>query len=130
MTLRLRLKGWQKVGSLSNPEKIQTLTLLRQAGKRSERRVWRDMSNRLESHKSQMSNVNISKVSKLTKEGDVVIIPGKVLGSGIIDHKIHIGAFAFSGVAIEKIRRADGEPLSVQAFIQKYINHKGLIILG
>ncbi len=130
MTLRLRLKGWQKVGSLSNPEKIQTLTLLRQAGKRSERRVWRDMSNRLESHKSQMSNVNISKVSKLTKEGDVVIIPGKVLGSGIIDHKIHIGAFSFSGVAVEKIRRADGEPLSIRAFLQKYINHKGLIILG
>lgn len=130
MTLRLRLKGWQKVGSLSNPEKIQTLTLLRQAGKSSERRIWRDMSNRLESHKSQLSNVNISKVSKLTKEGDVVIIPGKVLGSGIIDHKIHIGAFSFSGVAVEKIRRADGEPLSIRAFIQKYINHKGLIILG
>ncbi len=118
------------MGRPSNPAKIQTLTLLRQAGKKSGRRVWHDMSNRLESHKSQMSNVNISKVSTLTKEGDVVLIPGKVLGGGIIDHKIHIGAFSFSGVAVEKIRRADGEPLSVQAFIQKYMNHKGLIILG
>ncbi len=130
MTLRLRLKGWQAVGRPSNPAKIQTLTLLRQAGKKSGRRVWHDMSKRLESHKSQMSNVNVSKVSTLTKEGDVILVPGKVLGSGIIDHKIHIGAFSFSGVAIEKIRRADGEPLSVQAFIEKYINHKGLIILG
>ncbi len=130
MTLRLRLKGWQVVGRSYNPTKIQTLTLLREAGKKSGRRVWRDMSKRLESHKSQMSNVNLSKVSSLTKEGDVILIPGKVLGGGLIDHKIHIGAYAFSGGAVEKIRRAEGEPLSIQAFLQKYMNHKGLIILG
>lgn len=130
MTLRLRLKGWQVVGRSYIPPKIQTITLLREAGKTSGRRIWMDMLKRLKSHKSQMSKVNISKVSNLTQEGDVILIPGKVLGGGLIDHRIHIGAFAFSGVAVEKIRRADGEPLSIQAFIQKYINHKGLIILG
>jgi len=118
------------VGRSYIPPKIQTITLLREAGKKSGRRIWMDMLKRLKSHKSQMSKVNISKVSNLTQEGDVILIPGKVLGGGLIDHRIHIGAFAFSGVAVEKIRRADGEPLSIQAFIQKYINHKGLIILG
>ena len=113
-----------------NPIKRHTLTLLRQSSKKSWRLICHYISKQLESHKSQITNVNVSKVSTLTKEGDVILIPGKGLGSGIIDHKIHRGALSFSGVAIEKIRRADGEPLSIQAFIQKYINHKGLIILG
>lgn len=118
------------MGRSDNPARIQTLTLLRRAAKKSGRKLWTDVLERLESYKSQMPYINISKVSTLTQEGDVILVPGKVLGGGLLDHRIHIGAFAFSGAAVQEIKRAEGEPLSIQTFLEKYLNHKGLIILG
>ena len=39
------------------------------------------------------------------QEGDTVVIPGKVLGSGELDHKVTVSAFKFSKSALEKINK-------------------------
>ena len=54
----------------------------------------------------QAVSVNIMKINKLTKEGEVVIVPGKVLGKGDLDHKIILAAAKFSESAMPKLKNA------------------------
>jgi large subunit ribosomal protein L18e len=48
--------------------------------------------------------LNLEQIDKEGKDGETVIIPGKVLGKGNIKKKIKIIAYSFSGSAIEKLQ--------------------------
>ncbi len=48
--------------------------------------------------------VNIERLDKETKEGDLIIVPGKVLGKGNIGHRISIAALSFSEEARKKLK--------------------------
>ena len=41
-------------------------------------------------------------------DGDVIVVPGKVLGTGDLNRKVTVAAFSFSKSAVEKIRNAKG----------------------
>jgi large subunit ribosomal protein L18e len=49
-------------------------------------------------------SVNIYKINKYTREGDNVVVPGKVLSDGKIDHKINISAIEFSAKALAALK--------------------------
>lgn len=51
--------------------------------------------------------VNLNKLDKETKEGEKVIVPGKVLGSGELNHKITLAAFSISKSAKSKLKGYD-----------------------
>ena len=44
--------------------------------------------------------VNLYKINKYSEEGDNIIVPGKVLGEGQMDHKINITAMEYSARAL------------------------------
>jgi large subunit ribosomal protein L18e len=48
--------------------------------------------------------VNIYKINKYSKEGDNVIVPGKVLSEGRMEHKVNITAMEFSSAALVRLR--------------------------
>ncbi|MBI5148308.1 50S ribosomal protein L18e [Candidatus Pacearchaeota archaeon] len=52
------------------------------------------------------AQVNLEKINKNTKENDVVVVPGKVLGKGKIHHSIIIAALSFSEEAERKLKEA------------------------
>ena len=56
---------------------------------------------------------NLYKLNKFTKDNEVVIVPGKVLAVGDIDHPITVAAFTFSGSAQEKINKVGKTILSI-----------------
>jgi len=68
--------------------------------------------------------VNLSRLNRHTKEGETVVVPGKVLGAGSIDHPLNVAAFAFSEKARSKILRARGKCLSILKIMEK--NPKGI----
>ncbi len=51
-------------------------------------------------------DVNINKINRFSKEGDHVIVPGKVLGIGKMDHSVRITALEYSEGAMEELNRA------------------------
>jgi large subunit ribosomal protein L18e len=67
--------------------------------------------------------VNLSHLNRHTTNGETVAVPGKVLGSGEIDHPIKVAAFAFSKRAKSKILDAKGKCLSIQELAE--MNPKG-----
>jgi len=85
-------------------------------------KVWKRIADELEKSTKRMPSVNIYKINKCTREGEIAVIPGKVLGVGKLDKKITIAAFQFSESALEKIK-STGKALSLQEAVKQ--NPKG-----
>jgi len=51
--------------------------------------------------------VNLYKINKHSKEGESIIVPGKVLSEGKLDHKISIIALDYSGRALKALKDAN-----------------------
>ena len=56
--------------------------------------------------KRKMVRFNLEQLDVQLKDGDKVVIPGKVLGEGELNKKVTIVAYSFSENAIEKLKKA------------------------
>jgi len=79
--------------------------------------LWRTVAEKLESSRRQRTSVNLSKINRYTKEGDIVIIPGTVLSSGVLEHTVTIAALKASEMATEKIKKSKSTFLSIKDFM-------------
>ena len=107
----------------TNPELIKLIRTLRKKSRENEARIWRDIADRLARSRQRRATVNVSHLNRHTEDGETVSVPGKVLGSGKMDHPIRVAAFAFSKQAESKILRAKGKCLSIQELAEE--NPKG-----
>ncbi len=105
----------------SNTTLINTIKFLQILGNKS--RLWADIAERLKRPRRLMAEVNLSKLSKLTSEGEIVVVPGKVLGSGEISHSITVAALGFSETAKAKLTKAGCKCLSISELAE--LNPKG-----
>ncbi len=92
--------------------------------------IWRDISKRVAKSRKNLSEVNVEKINKVTKKGEVIVVPGKVLGNGQIDHGITIGAIWFSHSAKEKIEKSGGVCMTIEELVEKYPDGKNVRIVG
>ena len=85
--------------------------------------LWKRVAYELERPTRNLCNVNLFKLNKVLRDGEVALIPGKVLGTGNIDKKIEIADFAFSESALKKISAKGGKSYSLEELLKK--NPKG-----
>jgi len=93
------------------PEKSivkEWLTVLSTASK-GERypKLWKRIYRLVEVPARRRPEVNLSKIEMNTKDGDNVIVPGKVLSNGEITHKITIAAMEYSQSALKSLKESD-----------------------
>jgi len=72
----------------------------------------------------------VASISRNTKDGARVLVPGKVLGIGKIDHKVTVGAYSFSKQAREKISSIGGTCLDISEFMKSSPTAKDMVLLG
>jgi large subunit ribosomal protein L18e len=75
------------------------------------------------------ASVNLTQIDKMTKEGEKVFVPGKVLSSGDLTKKVKIVSWSASEKAVEKIKAAKSEFISVQEELKTNKDFKGVRIL-
>jgi large subunit ribosomal protein L18e len=107
-----------------------TVWTLRMASKRTKAPLWKDVERRLLNSRSNKREVNVDKLSKFTKEGDVIIVPGKILGAGNLGHSVIVYAYSISKLATRKINEAGGQILALADLIEKYPHGSGVRIIG
>jgi len=73
--------------------------------------------------------VNLSRINSNSSENEVIIVPGKVLGGGELDHKITISAFNFSEGAIAKLEKSGSKIIPILELV-KEPEGKKIRILG
>ncbi len=96
-----------------------TIRKLRSAARRNQARIWRAVAEWLDRPRRQRVAVNISKINRYTEPGDVVVVPGKVLGAGRLDHPVTVAAVAFSESALRKIQAAGGRAIHILQLIEE-----------
>ena len=74
---------------------------LKQASKKNEAPIWSRLA-KLAIKPSARKIVNLTRINKITKDNDVLFVPGKVLGTGNISHKIILSSFSMSTTAAKK----------------------------
>lgn len=115
---------------IKNPILNSAIYTLRQAYRKSDSPIWLAAMEYLLKSSARRPSVNVGKISRLTKEDDLVLVPGKVLGGGIILHKVTVGAYSFSEKGSWKIRKAGGKAMPLSKFIKKFPDGKGVILIG
>lgn len=108
----------------------QKLQSLIEELKKKEARLWKRIALELERPTRKRRVVNLSRINRFTKENETVIVPGKVLGSGMLMHKVTIAALSFSGGAVEKISSSKSKAVTLEDFIKQDIKGKAVRILG
>jgi len=83
-----------------NAEKISTIRM----AKKTKKNIWKRVAEILSAPKRSEVSVNLGKIEKIAKEGEVIVVPGKVLGTGKVSKKLSIVAFGYSRSAIEKLK--------------------------
>ncbi len=114
----------------TNPYLIELIRLLKAKAQENEAPIWRDMSERLSKPRQRRAGVNLSRLNRYTRENDEVIIPGKVLGAGLLDHPVTVAAFAFTDPAKVKILKVKGKCLSIPDLIKMNPKGTNVKILG
>jgi large subunit ribosomal protein L18e len=100
--------------------------MLEKAGRRQKAPIWTEASALLSNPASTRVEVNLGRISRIAGDGEAVFVPGKVLGTGVMERKVTVGAFAFSAGARSKIEASGGSALSVEQFLKKYPKGSGV----
>lgn len=90
---------------------------------------WFVISNILASPRKNRVEKNLNEINKESKEGETIVVPGKVLSMGQLDKKLRIIAYGFSKNAEEKILKAGGKISTILDEIKKNPDAKGVKIL-
>lgn len=85
-----------------NPNLAKTIILL----KKQKKPIWLIIAKLLSNPKRKSVAVNISKINKLTKENDIVVVPGKILSDGTLEKPLTIVALSYSKKTKEKLKKA------------------------
>lgn len=92
--------------------------------------LWKRIAEDLEMPTRQRRIVNVYVLSQHTREDETIVVPGKVLAAGAIDHRVNVAAWAFSGAAKQKILKAKGNCLTIPELLQKNPAGKNVRIIG
>jgi len=115
---------------IQNPELLETIRFLRRKYGELGAKIWRDIAERLEKPRSRRAEVNVGQINRHTEPGDVVVVPGKVLGAGLIDHPVCVAAFSFSDSARRKIEAVGGECISIRELVERNPKGSNVKIMG
>jgi len=113
----------------TNPELQSVIRSLKEKARDSNAPIWRDVADHLSSSRCRRIAVNLSRLNRHTRAKEMVVVPGKVLGAGNLDHPISVAAFCFSTQARLKISKARGKCLSIFELLETNPNGSNVKIM-
>ncbi len=107
---------------VSGPSNFYTRKLIRDLWK-TKINIWKKVSKKLSGPRKNRIRANLYRINKKTKKDDIIVIPGKVLGIGELDHKLTIACLEYSQSAQKKIESSGSTLLSIEELMDQ--NPKG-----
>ena len=93
-------------------------------------KLWKRVASDLEKPTRKRRVVYLSRINRHTKENETIVVPGKVLGAGILNHKLTIAAYGFSNGALEKLKESNSKAMKIDELIKEPIKGKKIRIIG
>ena len=106
-----------------NPELIEIIRLAKK------NKNWQEIAGILSSSRRNRIVMNLETINKEAKDGETILIPGKILSQGEINKKIKMVANDFSEKAKEKLTKSKIKFLKINEEIKLNPNATGIRIL-
>lgn len=113
----------------TNQQLRHTTVMLERAGRKQKSPIWSEAAALLARPASTKVEVNVGRISRISGSGSKVLVPGKVLGSGLLAKNVVVGAYSFSASAREKIESKGGSAMSIEQFVKKFPDGSGVTIV-
>ena len=115
---------------MTNQVVIHMAKDLKKASTKNDAPIWAKLAKYALKPSSARRDLNLNRIGQLTKENDIVVFPGKVLGTGNIPHKITLFSFSISNYAASKILKNGGKIISHSELVEQNPTGKGVVLLG
>ncbi|HEX5458192.1 MAG TPA: 50S ribosomal protein L18e [Candidatus Nitrosotalea sp.] len=103
---------------------------LRGASKKNNAPIWERLADLALKPTRVKRTINLGQLDKFVSDNDVVVVPGKVLGTGSLSHKITLCSFSISTTGAKKITESGGKVLDISQIIKNHPTGKGVKIIG
>ncbi len=113
----------------TDPNKVSLIRKLRSAANKNQAQIWKSLASELSKPNRRRVAVNLSQINRNSSKGDIILVPGKVLGAGEIDHEIEIAAESFSESAQLKIKGVGGTCFSIEELLNKNPSGTGIRLM-
>jgi len=113
----------------TGPTNLQLKNLIVELTSNRDSKFWKRVAKDLSKPSRKRRIVNLYKINKFAKDGETIVVPGKVLSIGELDKKVTVAAYQFSGSAKEKIAK-NGSTMTITELFTKNPDGKKVRILG
>ncbi|MFQ6012610.1 MAG: 50S ribosomal protein L18e [Thermoplasmata archaeon] len=114
----------------SNPLLLALIRDLQTAAREHEAPIWRDVARRLARPRRLWAEVNLSRLQRHAADGEVLVVPGKLLGTGRLTKALRISALQASEAARAKVEAAGGQVLDLRELVEENPRGSGVRIMG
>ena len=90
---------------------------------KTKRRIWRKLSKKLSGPRQNRVEANLYRINNKTQKDDTIVIPGKVLANGDLNHKLTIACLSCSKPAKKKIESSGSKLITIEELLEQ--NPKG-----
>jgi large subunit ribosomal protein L18e len=97
--MKTKTKIGKQIKRKTNPELVETIKTTKK------NKGWIEVAAILSGPRRYFANLNLGEIDNQAKDGEIIVIPGKVLSQGEVTKKIKITALNFSGKAKEKLEK-------------------------
>ena len=115
---------------MTNQVVVYMARSLRKASAANDAPIWAKLAEYALKPSIARRDININRIGQLTKKGDTVVFPGKVLGTGSIPHDITLFSFSISRAAADKIIGSGGKLIGYSELIEQNPTGSGVVLLG
>lgn len=105
---------------ITNTELLDTIRFLKVKARENKSDIWQLAAEQLSRPRQGRAVLNLNHISRAVPKDTAVLVPGKVLGDGILKHPVVVGAFHFSRTAKEKIEQAGGKCVTIEDLVSRY----------
>ncbi len=109
---------------------LQMAKQLRGASKKNNAPIWLKLAELALKPSRSRRVINLGQLDKFVNDNDVVVVPGKVLGTGNISHKITLCSFSISTTGAKKVTQSGGKLVDFAHLIKNHPTGKGVKIIG
>ncbi len=109
-------------------ENKRLLALIEELNK-AEKGIWKKAARELSKPTRRRPAVNVSKLEYYVVDGETILVPGKLLGSGYLTKKVEVAAFSFSGNAKALIEKSGGSTMGIGELMKANPEGKNVRIL-
>jgi large subunit ribosomal protein L18e len=92
-------------------------------------KAWFKIAQILSNSTRKYSSVNLGQIDKVSKQGEIIVVPGKVLSSGSLTKKVRIASLGISAEAKDKLKETKSEYVYLAKEIQSNTKAEGIRLI-